>query len=50
MRTLTGHAGWVLSVAFSRDGNHIVSGSSDSFVKIWDTETGSQVSSFGGVR
>jgi len=45
MRTLTGHAGSVESVAFSRDGDRIVSGSDDTFVKIWDTETGALVSS-----
>ena len=45
MRTLTGHSDWVRSVAFSRDGDRIVSGSMDSLVKIWDTVTGAEVSS-----
>ena len=45
MRTLTGHTDWVRSVAFSRDGTRIVSGSHDSLVKIWATDTGAEVSS-----
>jgi len=45
MRTLTGHSGMVTSVAFSRDGNRVVSGSSDKLVKIWNTVTGAEVSS-----
>ena len=45
MRTLTGHSDFVRSVAFSRDGTRIVSGSYDDLVMIWDTETGVQVCS-----
>ena len=48
--SLTGHSREVLSVDFSSDGNLVVSGSHDRRVKIWDTETGAQVSSFVGVR
>ena len=44
MRTLTGHVGWVWSVAFSPDGTRIVSGSSDNLVKLWVTQTGAEVS------
>jgi len=47
-RTLTGHSRAVLSVAFSRDGRWIVSGSEDMLVKIWDAETGAEVCSHGG--
>jgi WD40 repeat protein len=43
---MTGHSSWVQSVAFSRDGTRIVSGSEDRLVKIWDTKTGALVSSF----
>jgi len=39
-QTLKGHGGSVHSVAFSGDGQHVVSGSSDSTIKIWDTQTG----------
>ena len=45
MRTLSGHKGLVRSVAFSRDGKRVVSGSHDSLVKIWNVETGVEVSS-----
>ena len=50
VRTLRGHLGPVLSVAFSADGERIVSGSSDGVAKIWVTATGAAVSSFVGVR
>ena len=50
VHTLTGHEGDVWAVAFSPNGNRIASGSTDNLVKIWDTETGAQVSSFVGVR
>jgi len=46
MRTLTGHSGIVHSVALSLDGTRIVSGSFDKLVKIWNTETGAEVSSY----
>ena len=50
MRALTGHSGKVYSVAFSPDGQSIVSGSKDKLVKIWDVETGAVVSSCAGVH
>jgi WD40 repeat protein len=42
--TLMGHSGPVLSVAYSPDGKHVVSGSSDKTVKVWDSQTGKEVS------
>ena len=42
--TLTGHSEPVLSVAYSPDGKHIVSGSCDGTVKVWDSQTGKEVS------
>jgi len=45
MHTLTGHTALVISVAFSPNGNLVASGSDDRLVKIWDTETGVEVSS-----
>ena len=41
--TLTGHSESVWSVAYSPDGKHIVSGSYDSTVKVWDSQTGTEV-------
>ena len=41
---LTGHSGSVFSVAYSPDGKHIVSGSNDLTVKVWDSQTGKEVS------
>jgi WD40 repeat protein len=45
VHTLEGHSERVVSVAFSRDGTRVVSGSRDPLVKIWDTVTGAAVSS-----
>ena len=42
--TLTGHSGSVYSVAYSPDGKHLVSGSYDNTVKVWDAQTGKEVS------
>ena len=42
--TLTGHSSDVRSVAYSPDGKHIVSGSYDNTVKVWDAQTGKEVS------
>jgi len=42
--TLTGHSYFVTSVAYSPDGKHIVSGSNDTTVRVWDSQTGKEVS------
>jgi len=44
VRTLKGHEGGVDSVAFSPDGKRGVSWSHDRSVKLWDFETGAEVS------
>jgi WD40 repeat protein len=44
--TLTGHTDTVRSVAISRDGTCIVSGSRDTLLKIWNSATGAEVSTF----
>jgi WD40 repeat protein len=41
---LLGHSGSVTSVGFSPDGKRIVSGSEDKTIRIWDAETGEEVS------
>jgi WD40 repeat protein len=40
LQTLKGHSAWVTSVAFSPDGNQVVSGSGDQTVRLWDAATG----------
>jgi WD40 repeat protein len=40
LRTLEGHADWVLACAFSPDGHHIISASGDGTLKLWDVQTG----------
>jgi WD40 repeat protein len=40
LRTLKGHTGEVRAVAYNPDGSRIVSGSSDTTIKIWDAENG----------
>jgi WD40 repeat protein len=40
--TLTGHSSAIDSVAISSDGQTLISGSSDSTIKIWDLKTGQQ--------
>ncbi|MGA2145748.1 MAG: TIR domain-containing protein, partial [Bryobacteraceae bacterium] len=39
-RKLTGHKGWVFSVAVSPDAMWVVSGSGDNTIRAWDLETG----------
>jgi WD40 repeat protein len=43
LRRLSGHTNWVRSVAFSPDGRRAVSGSWDTSVRIWDTESGQTI-------
>ncbi|EED20635.1 platelet-activating factor acetylhydrolase isoform 1B alpha subunit, putative [Talaromyces stipitatus ATCC 10500] len=42
LQTLEGHSDWVCSVAFSPDGQTVVSGSYDNTIKLWDAKTGSE--------
>ena len=44
---VTFHSAAVTSFSISPDGKRIVCGSEDTLVKIWDTDTGSEVRSFG---
>ncbi|EIN04856.1 hypothetical protein PUNSTDRAFT_37485, partial [Punctularia strigosozonata HHB-11173 SS5] len=43
IRRLLGHTHAVLSVAFSRDGSRIVSGSQDHTVRLWNLSSGEQI-------
>jgi WD40 repeat protein len=46
--SLAGHTDWVHSVAFSPDGQHIVSGSRDKLVKVWSVSARKEVASLAG--
>ena len=48
MSTLEGHSDYVTAVAVSPDGQHVISGSGDKTVKIWDRTTGECVSTLEG--
>lgn len=45
MHTLKGHAGWVLSVAWSPAGDVLATGSMDNTVRLWNTRTGAEIGS-----
>jgi WD40 repeat protein len=46
--SLAGHTDVVFSVAFSPDGQHIVSGSDDKLVKVWPVSGGKELASLAG--
>jgi WD40 repeat protein len=46
--TLRGHKNWVTIVAFSPNGNHIISGDTTNRVRVWDTANYNKVSGFRG--
>ncbi len=48
LRTLEGHTGWVLSVAFSPDGALLASGSNDNTVRLWRVSDGAQLRTLEG--
>ncbi len=44
--TLNGHTNSVLSLAFSRDGKHLATGSQDNAAKVWEVASGDEEASF----
>lgn len=47
-KSLDGHDGPVRTVAFSKDGSRIISGSQDNTIRLWDSEGGQLLKSFRG--
>lgn len=43
-----GHTSTIISVAFSRDGTRVLTGSHDKTAKLWDAATGEQIRTFSG--
>jgi WD40 repeat protein len=48
MSVLSGHTDWVRSLAFSSDGELLVSGSNDRTIKLWNIQTGNPFKTFSG--
>ena len=48
IKTFVGHADVVHSVVFSPDGKTIASGSTDSTIKLWDVNTGTELRTIEG--
>lgn len=48
LRTLTGHQDWILSIAYSPDGQTLASSSFDATVKLWEVATGKLLRTFKG--
>jgi WD40 repeat protein len=46
IRTFVGHTREVRSVAFSKDGQYVLTGSEDDTARLWDASTGEQLRSF----
>ncbi|MBP0725150.1 hypothetical protein J5Y03_08080 [Bacillus sp. RG28] len=44
--TLSGHTGWINTLAISKDGKYIATGEQENVVKIWDVQKLKEISSF----
>ena len=49
-RVISGHLGWVRSIAFEPGNEWFVTGSGDRTIKIWDTATGTLKLTLTGAR
>ena len=47
-KILNGHKGWVQTLTFSPQGNHLLTGSKDSTAILWDIATGESLRTFSG--
>jgi WD40 repeat protein len=45
---MSGHSGWIVSVAFSPDGQYALSGSWDNTLKLWDISSGKEIRTLSG--
>ena len=43
LRHLEGHKNWVVALAFSADGQRLISGAGDSTARVWDVKTGKEL-------
>jgi WD40 repeat protein len=50
VRRFVGHSEWIQSVAFSSDGQYILTGSFDQTARLWDAHTGAELRRFHGAR
>ena len=48
LRVFRGHTAWINSVAFSHDGNSILTGSFDKTAKLWNAASGAEIRTFTG--
>ena len=48
IRAFNGHTGHIRHLAVSKDGKHLLSGSQDYSMRLWETETGKEVQKFEG--
>ncbi len=48
LKTMTGHTGWVRSIAVSKDGKRALTGSQDNTVRLWDLDKGVELKKFTG--
>ncbi|MDZ4783393.1 MAG: WD40 repeat domain-containing protein [Planctomycetia bacterium] len=48
LRTLTGHADWVMSVTFSPDGTWLASASKDRTIKLWNAQSDAEIRALTG--
>ncbi len=48
LKILSGHNGWIYSVAYSSDGKYVLTGSQDGTARLWDVQNGREVQRFTG--
>jgi WD40 repeat protein len=46
LQVFTGHSNWVSSVAFSPDGQFVLSGSHDGTIRLWDAKSGAELNRY----